>query len=185
MTGVGVASAVAIPILLFFLNQQQQEGTEKALELQRLAELEQRNLDRVAFLTKSISSENEKERQIAVGVVEYLKDEGLLPDELRAALLESTLRDEEVVGGEELPTATPDAGTLAVEDAGPLVSPGTTPPVEPNDNSSERLARMFPRVHFFVPDPRQKIAGPGRPRPAERTGYPLSVSRCIDDVIVP
>jgi murein L,D-transpeptidase YcbB/YkuD len=89
----GVLIPVTIVIAGHLVARQQQQDSDATLKQQRESDLAERNADRAANLLKFLASENVRERQLAVRVVEHLVKENQLPAELGPALINVSLTD--------------------------------------------------------------------------------------------
>ncbi|HEY0003970.1 MAG TPA: peptidoglycan-binding domain-containing protein [Pyrinomonadaceae bacterium] len=108
-----ILTGVLIPLTIVIVGQlvtrQQQRDSDASLKQQRESDLAQRNADRAANLLKSLSSENVRERQLAVRVVAHLLSQNQFPAELGPALISVSLTDPDPevarVASESLPQA--------------------------------------------------------------------------------
>lgn len=72
---VRLVSTLLIPVVIFIIG-------NKIGEQQAEADREQRNSDRIALLLKSLGSENERERHLAISFSRHLAESGKFPPEL-------------------------------------------------------------------------------------------------------
>jgi murein L,D-transpeptidase YcbB/YkuD len=89
----GVLIPVTIVVAGHLISRQQQKDNDASLQQQRESDLAQRNVDRAANLLKSLSSDNIRERQLAVRVVDHLVKENKFPAELGPVLIAVSLSD--------------------------------------------------------------------------------------------
>jgi hypothetical protein len=93
----GAIGAIAIPILLWWLGvkyterQRTAEDERAAAEDERVAS--EGRVNHLTTLLKSLSSDNSRERQMAIRIAEYLGKKNLLPPELVPVLLKISLDD--------------------------------------------------------------------------------------------
>ncbi|HEY0323817.1 MAG TPA: peptidoglycan-binding domain-containing protein [Pyrinomonadaceae bacterium] len=92
-----IISGILLPVTIVVAGQliarQQQRDNDASLQQQRESDLSQRNADRAANLLKSLSSDNVRERQLAVRVVDHLVKENKFPAELGPVLISVSLTD--------------------------------------------------------------------------------------------
>ncbi len=105
----GVLIPVTIVVAGHLVARQQEESNAASLKQQQEAALAERNADRAANLLKSLASDNVRERQLAVRVIEHLIQNNNFPPELGPALIAVSLSDADPevarVASEALPQA--------------------------------------------------------------------------------
>lgn len=105
----GVLIPVTIVVAGHLISRQQQKDSDSSLQQQRESDQAQRNADRAANLLKSLSSDNIRERQLAVRVVDHLVKKNEFPAELGPVLISLSLTDPDPevarVASETLPQA--------------------------------------------------------------------------------
>ncbi len=110
-----VVSGVLIPLTIVIarhmISAQQQRESEASLRQQQESDLAQRNADRAANLLHALASDNARERQLTVRVIEHLIKANQFPAELGPALITVSLTDPDPevarVASEALPRAYP------------------------------------------------------------------------------
>lgn len=105
----GVLIPVTIVVAGHLIASQQQRESDAALKQQREIDLAQRNADRAGNLLNALSSENARQRQLAIRVVEHLIKANQFPAELGPALVTISFTDTDAevsrVASEILPQA--------------------------------------------------------------------------------
>lgn len=89
----GVLIPVTIVVAGHLISSQQQKESDAALKQQREIDLAQRNADRAGNLLNALSSENARQRQLAIRVVEHLIKANQFPAELGPALVTVSFTD--------------------------------------------------------------------------------------------
>ena len=89
----GVLIPVTIVVAGHLIASQQQKESDAALKQQREIDLAQRNADRAGNLLNALSSENARQRQLAIRVVEHLIKANQFPAELGPALVAVSFTD--------------------------------------------------------------------------------------------
>jgi len=108
-----VLSGVLIPLTIVIaghmISAQQQRESDASLKQQQESDLAQRNADRAANLLHALASDNARERQLTVRVIEHLIKANQFPAELGPALITVSLTDPDPevarVASEALPRA--------------------------------------------------------------------------------
>lgn len=107
----GILIPVTIVIAGHMISAQQQRESDASLKQQQEADLAQRNADRAANLLQALASDNVRERQLTVRVIEHLIKANQFPPELGPALITVSLTDPDPevarVASEALPRAYP------------------------------------------------------------------------------
>ena len=110
-----VVSGILIPVTIVIaghmISAQQQRESDASLKQQQESDLAQRNADRAANLLNALASDNVRERQLTVRVIEHLIKANQFPPELGPALITVSLTDPDPevarVASEALPRAYP------------------------------------------------------------------------------
>lgn len=110
-----VVSGILIPVTIVIaghmISAQQQRESEASLKQQQESDLAQRNADRAANILHALASDNARERQLTVRVIEHLIRANQFPPELGPALITVSLTDPDPevarVASEALPRAYP------------------------------------------------------------------------------
>jgi hypothetical protein len=94
-------AAILLPVVIFYFTYQQQRSNElrlqqektseeRKLEQQRMADLAQRNADRVTVHLNHLASNNPNERRLSLQVLSFFARNNQFPDELLAAVILAT-----------------------------------------------------------------------------------------------
>jgi reverse gyrase len=154
---VRMIGTLLIPLVIFYI------GT-KIQEQQDNADKEQRDSDRITRLLQSLSSENERERRLAISFSRYLADSGKFPPELIHVfgdILESGEQRDMVRGAEEVLAAAAEHDPNIARDIGKTMK-GLPAAVfiqikdESQKQFAEEIAETLRREGFRVQDIRQE-----------------------------